>query len=231
MYLDTETTGLTPPRDRIVELAIIDESENILLNTLVNPEKHIPEMVIQIHGIDDDMVSQAPTFERLLPAVQKIIGGVGRVIIYNADFDTGFFPVDFWGDVQITCCMKEFVFVFQELEGYFSGKRFPLAKSFNISTGRHMGELGRPHRALTDCLACSSVWAWCQHKRKIIDDPGWKNNGYRVFCAVCQKKTFHKFRPRIREDLPKYYQCLECLENNVSVAEMESLLKQPKKTK
>ena len=191
----------------------------------MNPRLSIPETVIKIHGIQNKMVSQSPTFERLLPLVQSILERVDRVIIYNAEFDTGFFPDYVWSDLEVTCCMKEFVFVFQELEGHFSGKRFPLAKSFNVATERKIEELGRPHRALTDCLASSLVWKWCVKKRKIINDPHWKKSGYRVYCSICQKKTFHKFRPRYRDDLPKYYQCLECLENNISVTEMEVLLK------
>jgi DNA polymerase III epsilon subunit-like protein len=49
IFLDTETTGLNPPRDKIVELAIIDSTGNMLLNTLVNPMMNIPETVINIH--------------------------------------------------------------------------------------------------------------------------------------------------------------------------------------
>jgi DNA polymerase III epsilon subunit-like protein len=194
----------------------------------VNPQRSIPAQVTQIHGIRDQMVVQCPTFEELLPVIQSVFENVHRVIIYNADFDTGFFPVHIWNSLEVVCCMKEFMFIFQELEGHFSSKRFPLAKSFNVSTGRKIEELGKPHRALTDCLACSMVWKWCLQKRRIIDDPFWIKSGYRVFCRICQKKTFHKFRPRYRDDLQKYYQCQECQENNVSVTEMDLFLKQQK---
>ncbi len=194
------------------------------MNTLVNPQRIIPAQVINIHGINDEMVNLSPTLEELLPRIQFIFQSIQRVIIYNADFDTGFLPGDIWEDTEVTCCMKEFIFIFQELEGHFSSKRFPLAKSFNVSTNRKIEELGKPHRALTDCLACSLVWKWCVNKRKIIDDPQWKKSGYRVNCSHCRRDTFHKFRPRYRDDLPKYYQCIECLQNNISVTEMESIL-------
>lgn len=224
VFLDTETTGLNPPRDKIVELAIIDSHGSQLINTLVNPLMKIPEAVQKIHGISDDMVQGSPVLEDLLPRVQEILRDSGQVIIYNADFDTRFLPAEVWEGVAVECCMKEFIFIYEELEGRFSSQRFPLSKAFNVSTCRRIEELGPTHRALSDCLACSAVWNWCRSKRKIIDDPGWKSRGYRVFCKHCRKDTFHKFRPRYREAFNRYYQCLECMQNNISESEMALIL-------
>ena len=66
LYLDTETTGLSPSRgDRIVELAVVDDAGCPVINTLVNPERDIPWDAVRIHGITDEMVAQAPTMEEL----------------------------------------------------------------------------------------------------------------------------------------------------------------------
>ena len=54
-FLDTETTGLHPPHDKLVEVAIIDEAGDVVLDTLVNPERPIG-FATQIHGISDAMV-------------------------------------------------------------------------------------------------------------------------------------------------------------------------------
>lgn len=228
VFLDTETTGLNPPRDKIVEIAIIDSTGNELINTLVNPRIKIPETVTKIHGIHDDMVRESPVLESLLPRIQEILQGSSQVVIYNAGFDIRFFPDEIWEQVRVTCCMKEFIFIYEQLEGHFSSQRFPLSKAFNVSTGRKIDELGQNHRALTECLACSAVWNWCQSKRKIIEVPGWKSMGYEVFCDRCRRQTFHKFRPRYREGFNRYYQCQECLENNISESRMESILQKKK---
>ena len=66
LFLDTETTGLHPPNDKVVEVAIADLGGNVLLNTLVNPEQEIG-FATTIHHITDDMVANAPTLEQLWP--------------------------------------------------------------------------------------------------------------------------------------------------------------------
>ena len=101
-----ETTGLNPPRDKIVELAIVDQSDSILINTLINPARTIPEQVIGIHGIEDDMVRNAPLMDEKLGEIRKIFQSVERIVIYNAQFDIRFFPEDIWGKAEILCCMQ-----------------------------------------------------------------------------------------------------------------------------
>jgi len=56
LILDTETTGLD---GEICEIAVIDLTGNVLINTLVKPTTSIPEDVIGIHGISDETVREA----------------------------------------------------------------------------------------------------------------------------------------------------------------------------
>ncbi|GAB1646779.1 exonuclease domain-containing protein [Krasilnikovia sp. MM14-A1259] len=86
VVLDTETTGLWGAV--MVEIAMVSSSRDVLLDTLVNPQREIPEDVTAIHGITDDMVRDAPTFAELLPQIEQHLTG-RRVVIYNARFDTG----------------------------------------------------------------------------------------------------------------------------------------------
>ncbi|NDD11792.1 MAG: hypothetical protein EB072_03880 [Betaproteobacteria bacterium] len=54
VFLDTETTGLSPSSgDKIVEIAIVDGSGRILLNSLVDPGRAIPWHATNVHGITD----------------------------------------------------------------------------------------------------------------------------------------------------------------------------------
>lgn len=68
IVFDIESTGVSPRKDRIIELAAIkvmpDESE-ISKCWLLNPTIHIPEETTAIHGIADDDVRNCPTFAEM----------------------------------------------------------------------------------------------------------------------------------------------------------------------
>jgi DNA polymerase-3 subunit epsilon len=83
--LDTETTGLRHDAE-IVQIAIIDPSGHVLLDTLIKPVRPIPWDATHIHGITNEQVADAPSFLAIAPQLREIIGGL-RVVIYNADYD------------------------------------------------------------------------------------------------------------------------------------------------
>lgn len=92
---DTETTGLTAVDGRIVEIAALkfDLNGNILdrFSELVNPQKKIPEDVIRIHHITDDMVADMPGIDEVLPRFIAFFAGEENILIaQNAMFDIGF---------------------------------------------------------------------------------------------------------------------------------------------
>lgn len=150
LFLDTEATGFSPATgDRIVEVAIIDESGRTLLDTLVDPQRAIPAAARNVHGISDAMVRGAPTLERLMPDIRRIVSG-NHVVIYNSTFDAPFFPERLGFASQVSCAMRRFA----DLQ---SGRWSKLEEA-----ARHVGHqwTGQAHRALADTLACRSVWLW-----------------------------------------------------------------------
>ena len=155
-FLDTETTGLHPPHDKLVEVAIVDEAGTIILDTLVNPERPIG-FATQIHGISDEMVASAPSLEVLWPDILNIIEG-NHIIIYNAQFDTNFFPDQLNAAAKICCAMLRFAAIF--------GQKHPSYGSYTwqklTTAARHMNYewVGDPHRALADTLATRALWFW-----------------------------------------------------------------------
>lgn len=90
---DTETTGLWAPANRIVELGAVkfrlnsDNTESF--QSLVNPERKIPPIVIDIHGITDEMVSSAPTIGPVLREFRDFCGEA-ILVAHNALFDIAF---------------------------------------------------------------------------------------------------------------------------------------------
>jgi len=86
LYLDTETTGLDD-RAEICDIAVVDHTGNVLLDTLVRPKRPIPAAATTVHGISNSDVAAAPTFADILPKLHRLVDG-RLVIIYNAQYDT-----------------------------------------------------------------------------------------------------------------------------------------------
>ncbi len=160
VFLDTETTGLYPPRDKIVEIAIIDGNGETLLNTLVNPERDIPRVVINIHGIDNEMVKGSPTIEDLEPQLIEILS-CKKLIAYNLNFDIRFLPMRVVDSIKEKyCCMLRFAPVYGEWNSSHGNFKW---KSLSTAAN-HVGYRweGDAHRALADTLACRAVWNYLE---------------------------------------------------------------------
>lgn len=85
VILDTETTGLESDAE-VVQVSVIGLDGRTMCNCLVKPVERIPEVVINIHGITNEMVEDASTFEDIYPGLAGVLAGKS-VIVYNADFD------------------------------------------------------------------------------------------------------------------------------------------------
>ncbi|KKM97299.1 hypothetical protein LCGC14_1169440 [marine sediment metagenome] len=85
LVLDTETTGLK--NAEICQIAIINHTGEILLNTLVQPTKPIPHEAWRIHGISDEMVADAPPWGIVGQAAWVILSEHDNLVVYNAKFD------------------------------------------------------------------------------------------------------------------------------------------------
>jgi hypothetical protein len=83
VILDVETTDL---HGRVVELAVIDTTGRVLINTLVDPGCPIHPAAVAVHGITDGDVRGAPTWDVVLPQLVDITVG-RRIVAYNAAYD------------------------------------------------------------------------------------------------------------------------------------------------
>ncbi len=98
VVFDIETTGLSVQNCRITEIGAVKIRDGRVLdvfNTFVDPEGPIPEEIIKLTGITDEMVKGAPDEATALRAFFDFVGkredgGEVLLIAHNADFDTGF---------------------------------------------------------------------------------------------------------------------------------------------
>jgi DNA polymerase-3 subunit epsilon len=94
---DVETTGTDPDKDRIVQLGFIRiepdgdvEEQEIIIDPLMT----IPDKVIKVHGVTNEMVIGAPKFETLVPKLQKVFADAD-ICGYNVAFDGRFLRAEF----------------------------------------------------------------------------------------------------------------------------------------
>lgn len=92
IVFDIETTGLSNRNDRITEIGAVRVKNGQICDsfgTYADPERHISEEITALTGINDEMVSGAPS---QLEAVRAFLdfAGDSMLVAHNADFDMGF---------------------------------------------------------------------------------------------------------------------------------------------
>ena len=95
--VDLETTGMSPARERVIEVGICLAEGGAVVeewSTLVNPDTPIPPFIERHTGISTAMVTHAPPFGEIAGAVARRLEG--RVVVaHNAAFDVGFLKSEF----------------------------------------------------------------------------------------------------------------------------------------
>ena len=94
IFLDTETTGLSPDKgDRIIEIACIETKDLIPTNKvfykLINPEREISDDAFKVHGYTLDRLRKEKSFFEIADELLDFIKNK-KLIIHNAPFDISF---------------------------------------------------------------------------------------------------------------------------------------------
>lgn len=156
IFLDTETTGLDPLSDTVIELAMLPfdyaASGDILsvgepFNRLRDPGLPIPPSVTALTGISDELVGAAT----IDPAeVTSFVDKASLVVSHNAEFDRPFceklWPI--FADKAWACSLREIAWADEGFEG---------AKLGHLAAGH--GFFFNGHRAVDDCRAGVQILA------------------------------------------------------------------------
>jgi DNA polymerase-3 subunit epsilon len=91
---DTETTGLLPHKDEMVQIGAVRVVRNSIvvgeeMSSLVNPQVPIPSVATNVHGITDAMVAGAPSIEDATRNFHDFARS-SVLVAHNAPFDMAF---------------------------------------------------------------------------------------------------------------------------------------------
>ncbi len=94
IFLDTETTGLSPDNgDRIIEIGCVELVHRKLtgnnLHFYLNPGRDSHEDALRVHGISNEFLRDKPPFSAIADDLLAYLAGA-EIIIHNAPFDVGF---------------------------------------------------------------------------------------------------------------------------------------------
>ena len=183
LFLDTETTGLNPKYEELVEISLIDNDGNVLIDTLLKPIKKTEWKQAQaIHGISPEMVKDAPSLMDIAEELFTLINKPNQeLVIYNKAFDKPFLKLynckKRYSEIELPktrlynqkatineieiptrCCMLEFARFYGEWNEYRQSYAW---KTLDFAA-KHIGYEfeGKAHRALADTKACRAVWQY-----------------------------------------------------------------------
>lgn len=159
---DTETTGLYPSSDRVIEIGAVKFDKNGVrdtFNILINPERSMPENSLQVHGIDDEMLKNAPVFAEAAGGFLRFIEET-RLAAHNAGFDVDFINTEL-ARAGFKTLGEPFIPAADTV--YLARKLFPQLEKHNLQfLARHFSiPAGQAHRALDDALVCREVFLRC----------------------------------------------------------------------
>ena len=98
IFLDTETTGLSPESgDRIIEIGGVELVNRRLtgrkIHFYVNPERRNSVDAYNVHGLSDEFLADKPLFGHIVDELIEFVRDA-EIIIHNAAFDVGFLDAE-----------------------------------------------------------------------------------------------------------------------------------------
>jgi exodeoxyribonuclease X len=201
---DTETTGLDPRTDAVVEVAwAIMRGDGTILSsntTLINPGRPIPADASRVHGIFDRDVAQAPTFEQAVEKYTDLYVPTLPAVCHNASFDSVLLRrssrlAD--GNPRFLCTLR------------LAQNLVPGCRSYTLDSLRSSLRLGAHVGGAVAHRAAGDVATTCSLLKHLIDRylvAGYPDDIEELFnAAIIQRMPFGKHKGKPLSDIPADY--------------------------
>tara|TARA_B110000971_G_C19968214_1_gene481297 strand:+ start:679 stop:1374 length:696 start_codon:yes stop_codon:yes gene_type:complete len=160
IFLDTETTGLSPnDRHKIVEIACIETLDLIptkkIFHKTINPKRDVPEGAYKVHGYSTEFLKDKQTFDKIADEFLNFIKDK-KIIIHNASFDLSFLNYELKLIKKKEIKKDNIVDSLEIARGKFPGTSNSLdalCRRFGIDLSRRL-----KHNALLDCELLREVY-------------------------------------------------------------------------
>lgn len=157
IIFDVETTGLSYTKDRLTEIGAV-KLRNLQIvdtfSTMVNPGKPIPQKIVELTGITDSMVANAPNERQALEEFIAFCGTEKPVLAaHNARFDTSF--------IRNACTRQQIDFSFVTLDTLvLSQIMLPQIAKHKLDAVAKALKLGKfdHHRACNDAQMLAKIY-------------------------------------------------------------------------
>ncbi|MEI6805235.1 MAG: 3'-5' exonuclease [Myxococcaceae bacterium] len=156
LVVDTETTGLDPASNRVIEIAwvLFENRKEIASDArLCSIPESVPEEIAALTGINSSMLIDQKAFPEHIDSFLEAASKAAFIVAYNANFDRQFIEAEF---ERAGKSMPQFTWVdpcvyIREFDRYQKGKKL------SDAAARWGVSLNGAHRALADAKAAGHL--------------------------------------------------------------------------
>lgn len=206
---DVETTGLNFDRDRLTEIGAV-KIKNLRVidsfNIMVNPERPIPQKIVELTGINDGMVANAPKERQAVEEFFRFCGDNPVMVAHNARFDNSM--------IDAVCRRHNIPHEYTSIDTLIMSRAMlpELGRHTLDSVARHL-KLGKfeHHRACDDAMILAKIFI--KLAERLVND-----NGVEIFADLNTKVN------KIDVKKLKYFHQIILVRNNVGLKNLYKLI-------
>ena len=206
---DVETTGLNFDRDRLTEIGAV-KIKNLRVidsfNIMVNPERPIPQKIVELTGINDGMVANAPKERQAVEEFFRFCGDNPVMVAHNARFDNSM--------IDAVCRRHNISHEYTSIDTLIMSRAMlpELGRHTLDSVARHL-KLGKfeHHRACDDAMILAKIFI--KLAERLVND-----NGVEILADLNTKVN------KIDVKKLKYFHQIILVRNNVGLKNLYKLI-------